>query len=216
MAWSMLAPARAPLGWACPNSSRRWLSSTSDIRPLTAPRIAASCCSPGPQSAPASNARSNASVWPRIEGKKDLVKQEVIWNAEKGLKLGGPEIAEARRVQGAITNRLMGYFERHDFLLLPTAVSPPFDHRMRYLEEIGGRRFDTYISWLVLTFAITLTGTPALSIPAGFTRSGLPVGLQVVARPRGEAELLAFCAILEAELGLAGRVPVDPIAGAAP
>ncbi|HLT76900.1 MAG TPA: amidase family protein [Ferrovibrio sp.] len=156
-----------------------------------------------------------ASVWPRIEGKQDLVKPEVIWNAEKGLKLGGPEIAEARRVQGAITNRLIGYFERHDFLLLPTAVSPPFDHRIRYLEELGGRKFDTYISWLVLTFAITLTGTPAISIPAGFTRSGLPVGLQVVARPRGEAELLAFCALLESDLGLAARVPVDPVAGSA-
>lgn len=154
-----------------------------------------------------------ASVWPRIEGKTDLVKPEVIWNAEKGLKLGGPEIAEANRVRGAITNRLLSYFERHDFLVLPTAVTPPFDHRLRYLEEIGGRKFDTYISWLVLTFAITLTGTPAISIPAGFTRKGLPVGLQIAARPRGEAELLAFCAILEADLGLSGRVPLDPVVG---
>lgn len=157
-----------------------------------------------------------ASVWPRIEGKTELVKPEVIWNAQKGLKLGGPEIAEARRVQGAITNRLLSYFERHDFLTLPAAVTPPFDHRMRYLEEIGGRKFDTYISWLVITFAITLTGTPAISIPAGFTKAGLPVGLQVVARPRSEAELLAFCAILEADLGLAARLPVDPVPGMLP
>lgn len=157
-----------------------------------------------------------ATVWPRIEGKTELVKPEVIWNAEKGLKLGGPEIAEARRAQGAITNRLLGYFERHDFLILPAAVAPPFDHRIRYLEEIGGRKFDTYISWLVITFAITLTGTPAISIPAGFTKSGLPVGLQVVARPRSEAELLAFCAILEADLGLSTRLPVDPVPGTLP
>ena len=157
-----------------------------------------------------------ASVWPRIEGKTELVKPEVIWNAQQGLQLGGPEIAEARRVQGAITNRLLSYFERHDFLTLPAAVTPPFDHRMRYLEEIGGRKFDTYISWLVITFAITLTGTPAISIPAGFTKAGLPVGLQVVARPRSEAELLAFCAILEADLGMAGRLPVDPVPGMLP
>lgn len=156
-----------------------------------------------------------ASVWPKIAGKTELVKQDVIWNAEKGLKLTGTEQAEAKRVQGLIYNRVSTFFESHDFLLLPTAVTPPFDHRQRYLEEIGGRKFDTYISWLVLTFAITLTGTPAISIPAGYTRKGLPVGLQVVARPRGEAELLAFCALLEADLGLAGRVPLDPVAGTA-
>lgn len=154
-----------------------------------------------------------ASVWPKIQGKTDLVKPEVIWNAEKGLKLGGAEQADARRVQGEIYNRVAAFFERHDFLVLPTCVSPPFDHRKRYLEEVAGRKFDTYISWLVLTFAVTLTGTPAISIPCGFTKSGLPVGLQIVARPRGEAELLAFCAVLEADLGLSNRVPVDPIAG---
>jgi len=151
-----------------------------------------------------------AATWPRIEKHRDLVKPEVIWNAEKGLKLSGEEIAEARRQQGAITQRLLSFFERHDFLALPCCVSPPFDHRLRYLEEIGGRKFDTYISWLVLTFAITLTGTPAISIPAGFTKSGLPVGLQIVARPRGEAELLALSALLESDLGLAKLLPIDP------
>lgn len=156
-----------------------------------------------------------ASVWPRIAGKTALVKPEVIWNAEKGLKLTGEEIAVAQRKRGEITNRLIAFFETHDFLVLPTAVTPPFDHRMRYLEEIGGRKFDTYISWLVLTFAITLTGTPAISVPVGFTKSGLPVGLQIVARPRGEAELLALSALLESDLGLAAGVPIDPVAGVA-
>jgi len=154
-----------------------------------------------------------ASVWPRIEGKTELVKQEVIWNAEKGLKLTGVEVARANQLRGEIYNRLSAFFETHDFLCLPTAVSPPFDHRKRYLDEIGGRKFDTYISWIVITFAITLTGAPALSIPAGFTKSGLPVGLQIVGRPRAEAELLALSAILEADLGLAARLPIDPIVG---
>lgn len=156
-----------------------------------------------------------ASVWPKIKDKTGLVKPEVIWNAEKGLALTGAEIADARRVQGLITNRLVEFFEQHDILALPATVAPPFDHRLRYLEEVAGRKFDTYISWLVLTFAITLTGTPAISIPCGFTRSGLPVGLQLVARPRGDAELLAVSAVIEAALGLSGQVPVDPRAGTA-
>lgn len=154
-----------------------------------------------------------AGVWPRIEGRQELVKPEVVWNAEKGLAHTGPEIAAARRRQGQLYQRVADFFEHADFLVLPTVVAPPFDHRLRYLEEVAGRRFDTYISWLVLTFAITLTATPAISLPVGFTRSGLPVGLQIVARPRGDGELLAAAAVLEAELGLAGQVPLDPRAG---
>lgn len=154
-------------------------------------------------------------VWPKIKDKQDLVKPEVIWNAEKGLKLTGVEKSQALQVQGQIYNRVAAFFEKNDFLALPTCVAPPFDHRKRYLEEVAGRKFDTYISWLVLTFAITITGTPAISLPCGFTRSGLPVGLQIVGRPRGEAELLAFSALVEAMLGISDRVPLDPIAGTA-
>src|SRR3546814_11581894 len=60
-----------------------------------------------------------ASVWPRIAGKAALVKPEVIWNAEKGLKLTGEEIAAAQRKRGEITNRLIAFFETHAFLVLP-------------------------------------------------------------------------------------------------
>ncbi|MGD9510561.1 MAG: amidase family protein, partial [Geminicoccaceae bacterium] len=67
-----------------------------------------------------------------------------------------------------------------------------------------------YIDWVAINYAITLTGCPALSLPCGFTASGLPVGLQIVGRPRGEAELLAAAAALEDALGLAGSVPIDP------
>ena len=62
----------------------------------------------------------------------------------------------------------------------------------------------------MLTFAVTLTGTPAISLPVGFTKSGLPVGLQIVARPRGDAELLALSAVLEADLALGTENPVEP------
>lgn len=154
-------------------------------------------------------------VWPKIKDKQDLVKPEVIWNAEKGLKLTGVEKSTALQVQGQIYNRVASFFEKNDFLILPTCVAPPFDHRKRYLEEVAGRKFDTYISWLVLTFAITITGTPAISLPCGFTKTGLPVGLQIVGRPRGEAELLAFSAIVEAAFGISDKVPLDPIAGQA-
>jgi amidase len=76
--------------------------------------------------------------------------------------------------------------------------------------NMSGQRFDKYVDWLAMSYAVTLTGCPALSLPCGFTRSGLPVGLQLVGRPRGEAGLLAAAALLEEQIGLARRVPIDP------
>ena len=72
---------------------------------------------------------------------------------------------------------------------------------------MGGHRFDNYLDWMATCFAITLTACPAISIPAGFTAGGLPVGLQVVGRPRGEAALLAASHLFEQALGVADQTP---------
>ena len=77
------------------------------------------------------------------------------------------------------------------------------------MTECNGVEFDTYIDWLAIVFAITLTGCPALSLPCGFTADGLPVGLQMVAPLRGEAQLLSFAAALEADLAL-DLGPIEP------
>ena len=90
-------------------------------------------------------------------------------------------------------------------------IVPPFDVDRRYVEEVEGHRFDNYVDWLGITYAVTLTGCPALSLPCGFTRSGLPVGLQMVGRPYGDGALLGFAAALEQALGLARRTPIEPL-----
>jgi amidase len=69
---------------------------------------------------------------------------------------------------------------------------------------------ETYIDWIGITFAITLTSCPVVALPAGFTASGLPVGIQIIGRPRGEAALLGAAALYERASGLAARVPIDP------
>lgn len=82
---------------------------------------------------------------------------------------------------------------------------------IRYVTEINGIELDNYISWALIIFAITLTASPAMSVPCGFTRSGLPVGLQMVG-PRGkDAALLSAAALFEQETGLAARLPMDPL-----
>jgi amidase len=147
---------------------------------------------------------------PLLERHRALLKPEVIWNIEAGMKLTAEEIGRAERRRGQMQQSAAAFLERFDLLLCPAAIVPPFPVERRFLEELRGHRFPSYIDWVTITFAITLTGLPALSLPCGFTEEGLPVGLQMVGRPRGEAELLAAAARLEDLLGIASLVPLDP------
>jgi amidase len=145
-----------------------------------------------------------------LRDKRDLLKPEVIWNIEEGLKLTVDQIARAEAQRVAMTERTLRFFESYDLLLTPATIVPPFRVENRYVAECGGKKFDNYVQWLGIVYAITLACCPALSMPCGFTASGLPVGLQVVARPRGEARLLAGAKLIEDLLGLAGITPIDP------
>ncbi len=84
----------------------------------------------------------------------------------------------------------------------------------RYLEACDGTTFDNYVGWLAIVSAITIACCPAISIPCGFTREKLPVGLQIVAPSRGEARALAGAKLLEDIFGLGDITPIDPRAGA--
>jgi amidase len=106
--------------------------------------------------------------------------------------------------------RTLEFFKSYDLLLTPATIVAPFPLENRYVAECAGRKFDNYVQWLGIVYAITLACCPALSLPCGFTASGLPVGLQVVAPPRGEAQLLAAARVLEDMLGLRGTTPIDP------
>jgi amidase len=92
--------------------------------------------------------------------------------------------------------RARTFFETYDLLLCPTTIVPPFPVEQRYVTECNGTKFETYVDWLLIVSAITLAACPAISIPAGFTKEQLPVGIQIVAPPRGEARLLG-CQMLK-------------------
>jgi len=134
----------------------------------------------------------------------------VIWNIERGLALTADDIARAELARGALYHRVVEFFRSYDLLLCPAACVPPFDVGTRWLKELNGVAFDNYVEWIRITYAITLTASPVLSLPCGFTRDGRPVGLQMVGRPRGEADLLAAAAALEESLDIAKLVPIDP------
>ena len=105
---------------------------------------------------------------------------------------------------------MLSFFDTYDLLLCPTTIVPPFPVEQRYVGECDGVKFETYVDWLTIVHAITLTCCPAISIPCGFTSGGLPIGLQIVAPPRGEARLLAGAKLLETILGLGAITPIDP------
>jgi amidase len=141
---------------------------------------------------------------------RDKLKPEVVWNIEQGLKLSAADLAAAETARAAVRANLLAFLDRHGFLIAPTAPVAPYPVEKRYVDEIDGEKLATYLDWLVLGYAITVTGCPAISIPCGFTPAGLPVGIQIVGRPYGEAELFAFAAWCEAVLGASLSRPIDP------
>ena len=141
---------------------------------------------------------------------RDLLKDDVLWNIEKGLALTGAEMAAAEAARMRILASTVAFFDRFDLLLCPASIVAPFDVEVRYVEEVEGRRFDNYVHWLAITFAVTLTGCPAVSVPAGLTADALPVGLQIVGPHRREAAVLAAAHRLDEASGFSRRLPVTP------
>ncbi len=141
---------------------------------------------------------------------RDKLKPEVIWNYEYGLAQSAEDMARAQKTRAQIHINMCEFFKTHDLLVTPTVMTPPFEVETRYLDEVAGVKFSNYIDWLMHTFVITPTGCPAVSLPCGFTKDGLPVGLQLVAPPRGEAALLSAAAAFEANWRLEWQTPIDP------
>lgn len=121
---------------------------------------------------------------------EDAFKETIRWNAAKGRALTAAQISRAEVKRSELFHRAREFLDTYEFLLLPTAQAPPFPIDWEYPQEIDGRPLETYIDWMMSCAFITLTGLPALSLPCGFTDDGLPVGLQIVGRPRSEFSLL--------------------------
>ncbi|MFT4582362.1 MAG: amidase [Gammaproteobacteria bacterium] len=131
------------------------------------------------------------------EQHRDLMKDTVRWNVEEGLKLSLADLTAATIKHSALVARMAGFFDRYDFLVCPAAAVPPFSIDQQWVTSINGQALPTYLDWMAVCWAITVTGCPAISIPAGFTPDGLPIGIQIVA-PRGrDRELLEVAHILE-------------------
>jgi amidase len=145
-----------------------------------------------------------------LDKHRDQLTPEIIHYASAGLSLTARDIAQADLARAALFHRMAEFFETYDLLVTPTVMVPPFDARQRHMMEVEGVKLPDFFAWLRLTLAITVTSCPALSLPCGFTSAGLPVGLQLIGKPHGEAALLSAAALVEAELPYAAMLPIDP------
>jgi amidase len=138
---------------------------------------------------------------------KDQMQKGLVWNIEQGLRLTPEEIGRGEKLRTVLWHRVRVFMENRDLLILPTVAVPPFPVEQPYPTEINGKILDHYTQWFFLTYGITVTGLPAISIPCGFTQSGLPVGLQIVGRRRQEAAVLGAAAAFEAAAPWAQYIP---------
>jgi amidase len=136
-----------------------------------------------------------------LDQHRDELKETVIWNIEEGRKLSGPQLGIAQRERTELYHRVRVFLESHEFLILPVSQVPPFDIVHRYVAEIEGIAMTTYIDWMKSCYYITVAGLPAISVPAGFTEEGLPVGAQIVGRSRDDFGVLQLAHAVEQATG---------------
>jgi amidase len=137
----------------------------------------------------------------------DDVKPDIAENIRVGLELTGPRAARGLTLRTELFRRMAAFLERYDALAAPVTQVPAFPVEVEWPREVAGTPMRTYIEWFRSCSRITITAHPAMSVPAGFTADGLPVGLQLVGRHRGELALLRLARAFTDATGLLDRTP---------
>src|SRR4051812_46155317 len=118
-------------------------------------------------------------------------------NTRSGLDAPPRDLAAAHHARGKVWRQFQEFFTRYDHLLTPTMCVSPFPVEQNYPETVAGKKMKTYVDWLAPTFLLSMSGLPIASVPCGLDSEKMPVGLQVVGRPRGEEAVLALAARLQ-------------------
>ena len=147
------------------------------------------------------------SFGPSLDVLRPVAKQALIWNVEQGLALDAPAIARAMMARSEVFTTFSYLFQRFDVLAAPAAQVVPFPVEQEYPAEVAGVAMPHYLGWMRACSRITVSAHPVAAVPAGFTDDGLPVGLQLVGRYRGDRRLLEHAAAWEAAAGLTERHP---------
>lgn len=152
----------------------------------------------------------HAKLGPLLADNPGGMKQSLADNIRAGEPLTGADVARAFALRTTLGERMRLFFERYDVLVMPVSQVPPFPADLEYPADINGQVQSTYLDWMRSAYFITVTGCPALSVPAGFTADGLPVGIQIVAPHSGERRLLEIGQAFEQATRIGDRRPTFP------
>ena len=144
---------------------------------------------------------------PLLKEHRAKMKQEAIWQIESGSRYSGAEIAQAMNRHGELMERMRRFQDEYEFLVCAVNQMPPFDAAMHWPREIEGVPMENYLSWMKSAYWISATFHPAISVPAGFTDDGLPVGIQIVGRFRDDLGVLQIAHAFEQATGIGRRRP---------
>ncbi|MXZ03197.1 MAG: amidase [Chloroflexi bacterium] len=132
-----------------------------------------------------------------IRDHRDLVKETIIWNAEEGMRLTALDVKKAEERRSALYARMAEFMSSYDYVMLPVTSVPPFSADLEYPTTVAGQPLTNYLEWMSPCSSITVTGLPAISVPAGFDKDGLPTGLQIVGRQRADFSVLQMAYAFE-------------------
>jgi amidase len=128
----------------------------------------------------------------------DGFKPSLAANIRAGESLTGADVARAYAQRTGLAETMRLFFDQYDVLALPVSAVPPFPADQEFPTAINGVEQPDYLAWMRSAYLITVTGCPAISVPAGTTRDGLPIGLQLVAPHGADRRLLEIASAFEA------------------
>jgi amidase len=152
-------------------------------------------------------AHIHSNLSPLVAQHGEVLAATVRWNIARGEGLLAADLLQAEAERSVLYRNFIAFFEEHDVLLTPAAAVPPFGVNSGEVTEIDGRPLDSLIDYLAITSIITLTGCPALSLPYWPAGAALPIGVQIIAAPGRDQDLLDFAAALERIDGFGFRPP---------
>ena len=138
------------------------------------------------------------------------MKPEVLYEQERGRALGAMDLATAAAARSDWARVAGALFDEYDALILPTAQVWPFPAEWRYPQKIAGVQMDSYHRWMEAMVPVSILGLPAMTMPAGFSTQGWPIGMQVFGPTGSDAALLRLADAWHRRVDFAGVAPHLP------
>ena len=144
-----------------------------------------------------------------LEKDRSHIKKEVIWNIEKGKNISIDDLISAEKIRGEIYNNTIEFFKKFDFLIVPSAIVPPFKSSDNWVKKVENTVFDNYVSWLMIAASVSLTGCPSIALATSFSRENAPYGIQIITAPHKEQKLINFAKSIEENINISEMIPIN-------